>query len=370
MCEPPNGGADCPAYLICTRADKLNFSSVSPIKINNSITQQVGKVKAIRKTKDGLLIQTFGIHQTNRALQVTRLIDVEVSFTLHQSLNYVRGVIRHPEVTLCSSDELITELSSQGIKEVRRLDRRNAEGNPTPTSTAILTFMSPKLPEYVFLGYHRVPVRPFFNNPRRCLNCQCYGHLLSSCKDVKRCVCGGSPHPDSVCSENLCCPNCQGPHRADSKTCPSYVRELEIEKLRTSDHISYFEARRRIMARTPTKPFNVVANNAAPPSLLEHLRPLLQDIVKNVVLELFQALHIFPQPTQPIQAVPDTHLSGIPESGPSDDVNLTQSPDFIPDLMTMMTENEQMDTPGSQKRPKDANISPTAPRQRKSRKKS
>jgi hypothetical protein len=45
--------------------------------------------------------------------------------------------------------------------------------------------------------------------------------------------------------------NCKGSHPSYSRTCPSWIREKEIQIIKTEKNISYPEARKLIISRTP-----------------------------------------------------------------------------------------------------------------------
>ena len=63
-----------------------------------------------------------------------------------------------------SEEEICENLSSQGVTSVKR------------TTTLILTFNTPTLPDSVKACYLQIPVVPYIPNPLLCFKCQKLGH--------------------------------------------------------------------------------------------------------------------------------------------------------------------------------------------------
>lgn len=293
MFGPPSGGAPAPDIFIIRCRETGNFTSFSYIKIYNAVTREIGTVKNCRRIKDGILVATLGHEQSEKILTIKTLLGLEVSVAAHPTLNHARGVIRHRELAMCTDDELLDAFQSQGVIAIYRFPRRGENGG---SSLASLTFNTRKLPEYVHFLSERVPVSRYFSTPRRCGNCQRFGHLKASCTRELTCACG-HPNHDDACPPPRC-PNCLGPHRADDRECAKYQLELQVEKVRATEDISYYEARRKVQPPTPKgKSYSAVAgtalNNLSASSvsaLVEALRPLLLEIVRQAIVECLQTL--------------------------------------------------------------------------------
>lgn len=70
-------------------------------------------------------------------------------------------------------------------------------------------------------------------NTHRCFNCQGINtkHMARSCTSAKICVQCAGQHDEKNCkSEKLLCANCQNSHRADSNTCPAWIKAKEISR--------------------------------------------------------------------------------------------------------------------------------------------
>ena len=70
------------------------------------------------------------------------MCNIPIKVSAHTSLNSSKGVIRSRDLEGVSEDEMLDNLSSQGVSAVKRIHiRRNNE--LVPTNTFILTFCKP-----------------------------------------------------------------------------------------------------------------------------------------------------------------------------------------------------------------------------------
>ncbi|GBN55059.1 hypothetical protein AVEN_204340-1 [Araneus ventricosus] len=168
----------------------------------------------------------------------------------HSALNSSKGVITCGRLLNLSNEEITQELGSQGVKDVRRINiRRN--GELLPTKHFILTFSTPRLPEYIKAGYVRCSVRPYIPNPLRCFKCQRFGHSKTNCRGTLTCArCAAAGHESTDCNAVEKCVNCDGKHTSFSRSCPKWKVEKEIVATKFKN-ISFPEARRLVKAQTP-----------------------------------------------------------------------------------------------------------------------
>ncbi|GBN04963.1 putative RNA-directed DNA polymerase from transposon X-element [Araneus ventricosus] len=126
------------------------------------------------------------------------------------------------------------------------------DGELIPTKHFILTFNTPRLPEYIKAGYVRCSVRPYIPNPLRCFKCQRFGHSKTNCRGTLICArCAVAGHESTGCTADEKCVNCQGAHTSFSRSCPKWELEKEIVALKFKNNISFPEARRIVQAQTP-----------------------------------------------------------------------------------------------------------------------
>ncbi|XP_055951615.1 uncharacterized protein LOC129987688 [Argiope bruennichi] len=229
------------------------FHKVSPFLVQKLITSFIGDVKSTKKLPSGdLLIETSSKAQIAAIQKLTILGDFPVEVTPHRTLNFSRGVISDTDLFDCSETELVQELRSQKVCAAHRIKiKRN--GTLIPTKHVILTFSSPELPKFIRAGYVQSKVKPYVPNPLRCFKCQRFGHSQGTCRGSLRCAkCSADDHETSVCSSQaLKCLNCSGPHPAYSRDCPKWKMEKEIQSLKVKRNITYAEARKFVLDRTP-----------------------------------------------------------------------------------------------------------------------
>ena len=76
------------------------------------------------------------------------MCNIPIKVSAHTSLNSSKGVIRSRDFEGVSEDEMLDNLSSQGVSAVKRIHiRRNNE--LVPTNTFILSFCKPLLPDSI-----------------------------------------------------------------------------------------------------------------------------------------------------------------------------------------------------------------------------
>ena len=214
--------------------------------------------------------------QTTRTnlLKTTSFVQIPVKVSPHRTLNSKKGVIRCPDLKDCSDEEILEELSSQGITHLQRIHvTRN--GNKIATGTFIVTFNRPVLPNAISVGYLKVKVQVYIPNPIRCFKCQRYGHFKSSCTHNEVCAkCGQTGHESEQCNNAPNCVNCSGKHAANAKDCPKWLEEKAIQKLKYEKNISYPEAKKLYMPVQPQPGVSTyastVATTKAKPNLCLH----------------------------------------------------------------------------------------------------
>ncbi|GBN62979.1 hypothetical protein AVEN_125268-1 [Araneus ventricosus] len=228
-----------------------NFSNVSPFLVEKAITGSIGNVSSTKLMRSGdLLVEVASRKQAQQILTVTFLSTIPVTIKPHETLNTSKGVIPCGRLLNLSNDEITHELRGQGVKNVRRIDiRRN--GELLPTKHFILTFNTPRLPEYIKAGYVRCAVRPYIPNPLRCFKCQRFGHSKTNCRGTLTCArCAAAGHESTGCTAVEKCVNCQGQHTSFSRSCPKWKEEKEIVATKFKNNISFPEARRLVKAQS------------------------------------------------------------------------------------------------------------------------
>ncbi|CAF1994864.1 unnamed protein product [Rotaria magnacalcarata] len=200
--------------------------------------------------RDGTLVVEGTSQQQYESVQKLESLGGSKLTYVHPTLNVTKGVVttyRFREIGY-TIEELKFNLKDQNVTEIYHIVR-NIGGVSSPTNTYIITFATAHLPTEIFCGSEKYEVRPYLSRPRRCHNCNMYGHVRTKCKRQSSCVtCGQTPtHED--CTNSECCSNCGGPHAASSTNCMMYLFENDVLALRDTERISFQDARRQVKNR-------------------------------------------------------------------------------------------------------------------------
>ncbi|GFX62126.1 RNA-directed DNA polymerase from mobile element jockey [Trichonephila clavipes] len=178
----------------------------SPFLIQKALVGIGGEPKSVKRLRSGdLLIETNSALQTKSFLLAKSFLDCPVFVIPHKSLNSCRGVISEPDLLTTTDAEILDGFSDQGVIQVRTL-KTACRGQLT------------------------------------CSRCASVGHASSDCTLEQKCV------------------NCSQPHSADSKLCPKWKIEKEIQTIKTNRNISYIEARKFITPQ-PSQTYAQVAKS-------------------------------------------------------------------------------------------------------------
>ncbi|GFV35405.1 uncharacterized protein TNCV_3204371 [Trichonephila clavipes] len=188
-----------------------------------------------------LLVETNSSVLSKSYLSAKTFLDSPLLVTLHISLNSSRGVIFEPDLLYTSKAEILEGFSNQSVVQVRRVTLK-IYIRIIPTKHIILMFNSPKLPTTIKAGYLNCKIRPYIPNPLRCYKCQRFGHSQISCRGQLTCSrCAFVGHFSTDCTLEPKCVNCTYSHPSNSKLCPKWKTEKEIQVIKTTRTIPYIE---------------------------------------------------------------------------------------------------------------------------------
>jgi hypothetical protein len=242
-----------------------------------------GPVIEIRKMRNGTaVIETASKEQ---ATKLVKLVNIAGIYSVNLSEIFLRmrtkGVIWCPDLRYSQDQEILEALKPSGVTSIYRLKKRQGKNTPSkcpiprkiaenliglsskqlhlyapiedPKDTGIyfLTFDC-ELPDELLIGFTKVKVKPFVNNPMRCYKCLKFGHTQTRCKSNVEvcCNCGQTRHTDPTkserCEKSSKCVNCEAEdHTSFSKGCPIYKKEAEIQVLMKKLRCSYTAAKRQ-----------------------------------------------------------------------------------------------------------------------------
>ena len=96
------------------------MADLSPFVIEKCMQSIIGHPKAIKKLKSGdLLLEVDRQQQVENLLKTTKIFDLKVKISIHNSLSSSTDVIRCSELRPCSDKEILENLKEQGVTGVR-----------------------------------------------------------------------------------------------------------------------------------------------------------------------------------------------------------------------------------------------------------
>lgn len=247
-------------FYIVSSTSGADLRKINLFKVDKQLGQYMGEPARISENHDkSLTIEVKNAEQGKKLLSLKTLVNEPIEVDIHQKLNESQGVITCQLLAGYSDEEIAEGLADEGVSKVYRIQKRGENNNTVPTNTLILTFATSTPPERIRIraGYSE-RVRMYIPLPRRCYRCQQYGHVTKNCKnDIEICGnCGtkcDNNHQTKDCQKAPNCFHCQEPHPTSSKNCHKYYLEKEIIALKTKEHLTFREARMRIMELHPQR---------------------------------------------------------------------------------------------------------------------
>lgn len=225
----------------------------SPFIIGASVEQLIGRQEArkVNATKENrgtkYLLRTDARSIAEKLLTLTVLVDgTQVEVFAHNTLNSVQGIVYELDTVNDDEQEILKHLESQGVTNVRRI-RKRVNNVLRNTPLLVLTLKGAVLPQTIFFGLLRVPIRTYYPSPLLCYNCGVYGHSKNVCKGTSICLnCSKESHvaKGEQCQNPPFCLHCKNDHSIISRDCPTYQHEKKIIHHKIDNRVSFGEARR------------------------------------------------------------------------------------------------------------------------------
>ena len=275
----------------------------NPFTVAKTVQQMVGRIASAHTENRGMsmALKVRSDKQATKLKELTKLIDgTDVVVTDHPTLNQIRCVVSCGQAIGMTEAQLVEELKDQHVIGVRRFTRL-VEGVRKETASMVLTIRGTVKPEFVFFGFQRCEARLYIPAPMMCYNCYEYGHSKARCGNPMVCRHCSVAHElitneegKQVCGKPAFCKNCQGNHSPSAKTCPRFIEESEIARIRTEQQISFNEAKQIVAARTTSTTFaNTTAQNltSIDPRTRAHETELVKELQKELA-EVKKALAV------------------------------------------------------------------------------
>ena len=161
-----------------------------------------------------MLVECIKQHHSKCLLKSKIMCNIPIKVSAYTSLNSSKAAIRSRDLEGVSEDEMLENLSSQGVSAVKT-DHIRRNNDLVPTNTFILTLCKPLLPDSIKARYLKIPVVPVIPNSIRCFKCHRYGHGENACRGKVTCArCGQVDYESKICTNAIPCANSKGSHFA------------------------------------------------------------------------------------------------------------------------------------------------------------
>lgn len=250
--EPEIIYQNTPTYMVIQSTEDIPITKISPFKIEQILSKKI-KPKTTKKLTNGTILIEVQKTQVEEILRWETFNNIKIKTSLHQTLNSSKGVVKSSELSLCTLDEIKTNLKNQNVIDIKRISIKK-NGETINTNTYILNFNIPKPPNEINVGYIKIKVETCIPNPLRCFNCQKFGHHQDRCTRPPVCGrCGENNARHTDCQKEAKCTNCKKNHPANSRDCEIWKKEKDISKIKYTQNITFPEARKLINTVTYTE---------------------------------------------------------------------------------------------------------------------
>ena len=224
-----------PKFIMLESMEDTPITKLSPFIIKKTLNSFI-KAKSVKKT-NLLLIEVEKKTFSDLLLKQKYFHNLKIKVYPHNTLNSSKGLVRSPDLTLCTIDEIKNNLCKQGVTDAKQISiKRNNQ--IIPTNTYILNINTPKPPTEIKIGYLITKVETYIPNPLRCHNCQKFGHHKEKCTRPPICKNCGETGNHIDCQQPPKCANCKQNHSADSKECELWRKGKRILEVKHTKNIS------------------------------------------------------------------------------------------------------------------------------------
>lgn len=167
--------------------------------------------------------------------------NIRVNISVCKQERTVKGIIRDKSIKLYSTEELLEELSKQGVTKIHKIKKSTQDNRKRFFTDSLICEFKEKLPNQLILHGVTLSVGEFISRPLLCEKCGLLGHKKRRCRSTEEDTCKRCyrQHDQSrVCVVQ--CKNCgERGHETSDKSCPIFIREIEILKIKDNLNINY-----------------------------------------------------------------------------------------------------------------------------------
>lgn len=244
-------------YFSITSIDNAqNLSEIDTVKANEHLVRHLGGHPAnIRELRSGgISIEVKSKEQSQAIRSLKELAGCKISVKSNDNMNQCKGTIyyrngpRYDEEQILNAININSEIRATNVYR----QKKRVEGQLTELPIYIITFQSTQLPSHVCVGWTRCSTRLYVPRPRRCYNCQSFGHGSKTCrKQTRTCAHCGETYENegehiTPCKKAPQCSNCGDAHPASSFECSYYKAEQQILDIQAKERLTYSTAKKRI----------------------------------------------------------------------------------------------------------------------------
>lgn len=174
-------------------------------------------------------------------------------------------------------------------------------------------------------------MREYVPNPRRCFQCQKFGHTSKRSTRLEACsYCSSEGHKKEKCEASIpICANCNNvpAHQSASRECPTYNQEYNFQRIMTTKKKTYKDAKimSQILSIPNTTYSNVTANNKV---IINKIPNIKNKIIENQQPEERTTESTSKSQTSTSETLSTTNITEIetPRSKSMDTINMTSLP--------------------------------------------
>ena len=126
-------------FIVLELIEETPITKLSPFLIQKTIETHCKPINIKKAMNNTIIIQTKNQKQSEKILKWKQFGKLNIKTCPHPTLNFSKGVIKSPNLVLCSLEEIRLHLEPQGITDMRRISIHK-ETRTIDTNTYILTF--------------------------------------------------------------------------------------------------------------------------------------------------------------------------------------------------------------------------------------